>query len=165
MRQAITEEDWVGVVRGEFHQPDCSGIGAVHVLFRAHLEAPEFAVYARMPLGAASLPDAPFYLVGARRHFARTIDLHRVCIPLATEVAAEAHWAMPLADEAEALAWAERLRHRACGWTAPACRRCASECGDGSDACCEVWTDSCPGPAEAYSTCAGFFPCDPQCCG
>ncbi len=163
LEDGLRGAEWVGVAQTTLRQADCSGIGHLHLAF----ESPDakLLAYARVPLSHSFLPRTPYYLLGAERQAPTAQNLRSVCIARELAVTARALWVLPLADEASAQAWRARLAGaHICGRTSARCRECSRECGTDEGSCCRMWTDSCPGPEGRYSTCAGFLPCDADCC-
>jgi hypothetical protein len=108
---------------------------------------------------------APYYLAGATSIADHEVDLGPVCVAYKGRVNARLDWVVALADEAEAQAWRARLDSGACGRAPAGCSPdCTRECGGTGSTCCEIYTDSCPGPEGHTSTCATLFPCEERCC-
>jgi hypothetical protein len=166
LRDVLAHSDELYIVRPELREPDCSGIGHIHVSFvPIDEELGRLQRAYRSQTVPAMLPDpAPLYLMGAHHVSPRRVDLNKVCVSFRETITMEVDWILPIADAAQAPAIQAKLDGGACGRPPPGCERCSTDCGDDAPGCCELYEDSCPGPDGDASTCAGFMPCDPKCC-
>jgi hypothetical protein len=112
----VAATDIVALARTELSRSDCTSVGHTHAVF---VPAPgdgsglQRAYYtAHLPGG---LPAGAFYVLGASVVPRRVVDLRDVCIEWRGDVDADATWVVPIADEAEAELWRQRLSEGLCG--------------------------------------------------
>ena len=61
------------------------------------------------------VPEAPYYLVGARVEPEHEVDLGKVCVSYRGRINATPQWVVPIADDAELATWRERVANGLCG--------------------------------------------------
>jgi hypothetical protein len=109
----------ITIARSALAKSDCSSIGHHHLAFEivdgGSTGAHHAYVKLMLPVTGTAPPPAPLYLLGATAAAARDVDLNGVCVPWRGSVDADARWVVPLADEADAEQWRERLRAGLCG--------------------------------------------------
>jgi hypothetical protein len=124
LRDVAATTAMITIARSALAKSDCTSIGHHHLAFEIVDGAPAGAHHAyvklMLPVTGTAPPPAPMYLLGATRAAARDLDLNGVCVPWRGAVDADARWVVPLADEADAERWRERLRAGLCGRPAEA---------------------------------------------
>lgn len=97
---------------------DCSSVGWHHLAF-APIEADASGLvgaYLKRHLPVVDrVPDAPYYLVGAKPESEHAIDLKDVCVSFRGRTNATPLWVVAIADDTELAQWKSRLTTGLCG--------------------------------------------------
>ncbi len=97
---------------------DCSSVGWHHLAF-APIEGDASGLvgaYLKRHLPVVDrIPDAPYYLVGAKPETDRAIDLKDVCVAFRGRTNATPLWVVAIADDTELAQWKSRIATGLCG--------------------------------------------------
>lgn len=97
---------------------DCSSVGWHHLAFAPTKDDASGLVGAylkrHLPV-IARVPEAPYYLVGAKPETERAVDLKDVCIEFRGRTNATPLWVVAIADDIELAQWKTRIANGLCG--------------------------------------------------
>jgi hypothetical protein len=99
---------------------DCSSVGWHHLAFAPTKEDASGLVgaYLKRHLPVVDrVPDAPYYLVGAKPEAEHAVDLKDVCIDFRGRTNATPLWVVAIADDTELAQWKTRITNGLCGRT------------------------------------------------
>jgi hypothetical protein len=97
---------------------DCSSVGWHHLAFAPAKDDASGLVgaYLKRHLPVVDrVPDAPYYLVGAKPEAEHAVDLKDVCIDFRGRTNATPLWVVAIADDTELAQWKARIANGLCG--------------------------------------------------